>query len=197
MTFAAAERAQLAQLFHRVGPDAPTLCEGWSTRDLAAHLYVRENKFPINIEIWAPFSWRLDDAMDAQCTRDFDELVDDWAAGPSKRSPRYYLDGVMNTAEHFIHHEDVRRGDGVARPRDFSNAVNQELTKQLKMFARMSLRGKDKAYVLTPTGSQPITVGGMRGVAQKGDDVVRVSGQPGELLLWTSGRDVCDVTVSQ
>lgn len=197
MTFAAAERAQLAQLFHRVGPDAPTLCEGWSTRDLAAHLYVRENKFPISIEIWAPFSWRLDDAMDAQCTRDFDELVDDWAAGPSKRSPRYYLDGVMNTAEHFIHHEDVRRSDGVARPRDFSNAVNQELTKQLKMFAQLSLRGKDKAYVLTPTGGQPITVGGKRGVAQKGDDVVRVSGQPGELLLWTSGRDVCDVTVSQ
>ena len=26
------------------GPDEPTLCEGWNTRDLAAHLVLRESR---------------------------------------------------------------------------------------------------------------------------------------------------------
>src|ERR1700730_2184013 len=39
-----AERAALCDLFLQVGPDAPTLCEGWDTYDLAAHLVIRERK---------------------------------------------------------------------------------------------------------------------------------------------------------
>ena len=39
-----AERAALCDLFLRVGPDAPTLCEGWATDDLATHLVIRERK---------------------------------------------------------------------------------------------------------------------------------------------------------
>ena len=42
MTFAKSERAELCDLFDRVGPDAPTLCQGWATHDLAAHLWIRE-----------------------------------------------------------------------------------------------------------------------------------------------------------
>ena len=34
----AAERSELADLMLRLGPDEPTLCEGWTTRDLAAHV---------------------------------------------------------------------------------------------------------------------------------------------------------------
>src|SRR5262245_9679824 len=37
------ERAALCDLLDRVGPDRPTLCEGWTTNDLAAHLWVRES----------------------------------------------------------------------------------------------------------------------------------------------------------
>ena len=36
------ERLALCDLFDQLGPDQPTLCEGWSTYDLAVHLYVRE-----------------------------------------------------------------------------------------------------------------------------------------------------------
>ena len=39
-----AERAALCDLFVQVGPAAPTLCEGWATYDLAAHLVIRERK---------------------------------------------------------------------------------------------------------------------------------------------------------
>ena len=42
--FAVVERRHLAALLRRVGPDAPTLCEGWVTRDLAVHLIERDSR---------------------------------------------------------------------------------------------------------------------------------------------------------
>ncbi len=41
---ARAERAALADLMLEVGPDSPTLCGDWTTRDLAAHLVLRERR---------------------------------------------------------------------------------------------------------------------------------------------------------
>ena len=38
MSIAQRERAGLVEILRAVGPDAPTLCEGWTTRDLTAHL---------------------------------------------------------------------------------------------------------------------------------------------------------------
>ncbi|WP_309055235.1 maleylpyruvate isomerase N-terminal domain-containing protein, partial [Streptomyces sp.] len=43
-THATRERLLLADLLEAAGPDAPTLCEGWLTRDLAAHVVVRERR---------------------------------------------------------------------------------------------------------------------------------------------------------
>ena len=39
---ARAERLRLVDTARRAGEDAPTLCEGWTTRDLATHLIIRE-----------------------------------------------------------------------------------------------------------------------------------------------------------
>src|ERR1700751_191885 len=44
MSVAQRERAALVEILRAVGPDAPTLCEGWTTRDLVAHLVVRERR---------------------------------------------------------------------------------------------------------------------------------------------------------
>ena len=38
------ERSALCDTFETVGPDAPTLCSPWRTRDLAAHLVIREGR---------------------------------------------------------------------------------------------------------------------------------------------------------
>ena len=46
------ERAALCDLLDQLGPDAPTLCTGWTTRDLATHLYVRDR----NPRAWAGIS---------------------------------------------------------------------------------------------------------------------------------------------
>ena len=44
MTLARDERLDLCALLDQTGPQAPTLCEGWATRDLAAHLVLREHR---------------------------------------------------------------------------------------------------------------------------------------------------------
>jgi uncharacterized protein (TIGR03083 family) len=41
--FDAAERAQLSDLLRELGPSAPTLLPPWTTRDIAAHLVLREH----------------------------------------------------------------------------------------------------------------------------------------------------------
>src|SRR3954452_12509995 len=43
-SFTTRERRELADLLDRLGPGAPTLCEGWDTAHLAAHLVVRERR---------------------------------------------------------------------------------------------------------------------------------------------------------
>ena len=37
------ERLQLCDLLQELAPDAPTLCAGWTTSDMAAHLVLREH----------------------------------------------------------------------------------------------------------------------------------------------------------
>jgi len=45
LLFDAVERAQLSDLFDELGPEAPTLLAPWTTRDLAAHLVLRERDY--------------------------------------------------------------------------------------------------------------------------------------------------------
>ncbi len=44
MSYSREERLALCGLLEKTGPDAPTLCEGWNTGDLAAHLVLRERR---------------------------------------------------------------------------------------------------------------------------------------------------------
>ncbi len=37
------EREELCDLFLELGPEAATLCEGWTSTDLAAHLVLQEH----------------------------------------------------------------------------------------------------------------------------------------------------------
>src|SRR5215472_7366912 len=44
MSYARDERVALCALLADLGPDKPTLCAGWQTADLAAHLVLRERR---------------------------------------------------------------------------------------------------------------------------------------------------------
>lgn len=198
MSFASAERRRLADLFHELGPDVPTLCEGWTAHHLAAHLLVRENQPLAAAGMFvSPLAGRLESAMQTQLDRDFSAVVEEWAAGPGKLNPMRFADTVINTAEHFVHHEDLRRGGGLAEwePRDFSQAVDDQLYSSLATIARGLVKGSDKPVVFVAGGRKPVVAARGRGVAERGDDVVRVSGEPGELLLWAFGRDAVEVSV--
>lgn len=192
MTFAQKERQRLGELFLEVGPEAPTLDDGWQTQDLAIHLFVRERRpWAVPGMMLSALEPVLERETAKQQKRPYEDVVRDWAAGPP--APVRPFDAAMNTAEHFIHHEDVRRGDGVIEPRTFSTNVNKQLLNWAKRFGTLAFRGSDVPVVLTPPEQPAITLGGKAGVAEKGDHVVRVFGEPGELLLWVSGRDAAEV----
>lgn len=195
MSFAQRERARLAELFLEVGPDAPTLNEGWNTFDLAAHLLIRESK-PLALPgmFVDALSGMTEKETSKVKARPYTEVVNEWAAGPPVWIKPF--DAAMNTAEHFIHHEDVRRGGGEVRPRDFSRTVNAQLLALAKRFGAMTLRKAQAPVILTPPDLPPVTLGDKAGVAQRGDDVVRVSGAPSELLLWVSGRNAAEIELT-
>lgn len=196
MSFSSAERARLADLLIQLGPDEPTLCEGWDTRDMAVHLYLREHNPLAAAGMFAPpLAGQLAKASAKAGERDYPELVRDWAAGPGRFNPVRYIDPLMNTAEHFIHHEDVRRGDGVARPRDLSRAVEEQLYRALSSSAPRFLKNSTVPVILHPTGFPRIVAADKRGVSLDGEGVLSVTGDVGELLLWVFGRDVVELTM--
>jgi uncharacterized protein (TIGR03085 family) len=86
----------------------------------------------------------------------------------------------LNLLEYVIHHEDVRRGGhDPLEPRDLPRAEQDEVWKQLGLFA-LALR---KA----PVGVRLATPVGQTRVAKDGDGVT-LTGEPVELALWISGR---------
>ena len=114
------ERGVVCDLFVEFGPDAPTLCEGWSTTDLAAHLVVRERRPDSGPGlVWPPLSDYTDKVR--RTVRDrtsWTELVDRVRPGPPALLRPF--DGPMNTVEYFIHAEDVRRAQPGWEPRPLS-----------------------------------------------------------------------------
>ncbi|MFB1427908.1 TIGR03085 family metal-binding protein [Micrococcus endophyticus] len=195
-TFAAAERARLADLLLEKGPHAPTLCDGWSTRDLAAHLWLRESRPDAFAALFIPPLSRHLDRLTAETTRrDYAEVVREWAAGPSVLNPMRAADKHVNVAEHFIHLEDVRRGEAEAggalpAPRSFTEDEEAALYRALRRMAPLFLRKSTAPVVLQAPGRAPVTVA--REAVALGTPVT-VTGEVGELLLWASGRDAVHV----
>jgi len=191
MTAAQRERSALVDTLRRVGPDAPTLCAGWTTRDLAAHLVVRERRLDATPGIMVPFLAGYTAKVQDQMARShsWDDLVEMVASGPPIYSPFKLLDPVANLGEMFIHHEDVRRAGGPDsgwQPRVLDDSTVAALSRQLGLLSRMTL-GKLPAQVILQTtdGRQIARVG--RG------DAVTVTGEPPELVLFVAGRDAVRV----
>ena len=184
MTLAQQERAALVTTMRGVGPDHPTLCGDWSTRDLAAHLVVRERRIDaapgIMIPALAGYTARVQEQVAA--ADDWNVLLDKIASGPPLLSPFKLLDPVVNVAEMYIHHEDVRRAASGWEPRELDQDAVTALTRQVSLMARMALSKVPARVTLrTPEGKTLATAG-------RGDAVV-VTGAPLELLMFSSGRD--------
>lgn len=186
MSAAQHERAALVETLRSVGPDAPTLCEGWTTRDLAAHLVIREHRPDAGPGIVVPALASYTARVQKQVTEsnDWTELLDKIAAGPPLLSPFKLLDPLVNLNEMFIHHEDVRRAQPGWQPRTLDAGTVKALTRSLPVMARLTMAKVPARVALrTPEGKTLVTAG--RGPA------VTVTGAPEELLLFAVGREGC------
>ena len=184
MTAAQRERAALVSTMREAGPDAPTLCGDWTTRDLAAHLVVRERRLDATPGIMVPALAGYTEKVQRRtaAASEYDELLDKVASGPPMYSPFKVLDPVANMGEMYIHHEDVRRAQPDWEPRPLADATIKALTRSLPVMARLTMaKAPARVTLRTPQGRDVATVG-------KGRPVV-ITGELQELLLFISGRD--------
>lgn len=191
ITLAAGERRELCDLMDQVGPDAPTLCEGWTTRDLAAHLVVRESRpDAAGGIVLPPLARYMARVQSSIARRPWLELVDRVRHGPPWWSP-YSLPGLgdkLNTMEFFVHHEDVRRAAKGWEPRPAAPPRARMLWGHLRRVARVLYRNSPVGVVLrTPDGSER--------TARRGERSVTVVGSPEELTLHAFGRDQAIVEI--
>jgi uncharacterized protein (TIGR03085 family) len=185
------ERAALVTTMREVGPDQPTLCGEWTTRDLAAHLVVREGRLDaapgILIPALADYTERVQNQVAADS--DWNVLLDKIASGPPILSPFTLLDPLVNVSEMFIHHEDVRRAVSGWEPRAIDAGTAAAVARQVPFMARMAMsKVPGHVSLRTPEGKTLATAG-------RGPTVV-VTGEPLELLMFASGRNEARLTFS-
>lgn len=181
-TDAQRERAQLSDLLTTVGPDEPTLCGGWTTRDLAAHLVLRERRPDASGGIaLGPLAGRTERVQAELAAGDYGSLVDQLREGPPWWSPFWLLDTPVNALELFVHHEDVRRAREGWEPRPLPARQQDGLFRRLRLVARL-------AYRASPVGVRLERPDGLAVDARSGPRTVTLVGKPGELLLHALGR---------
>ena len=177
------DRLALCDLFDELGPDAPTLNEGWTTADLAAHLVARDRRpdsVPgLVLPALAPWSERVRRGV---LRRPYADIVEDLRSGPPKWSPlrRPAADRAGNTHEFFVHYEDVRRCRDDWEPRPLDPAAEADIWRVVRWFGRRAFRRSPVGVALRSDDHA------FR--AHRGMPAVTISGPPGEILLYAFGR---------
>ncbi|MFH8257444.1 TIGR03085 family metal-binding protein [Streptomyces roseolus] len=183
-THAKRERLLLADLLEAAGPDAPTLCEGWRTRDLAAHVVVRERRPDAAAGTIVPaLKERLERVQEEFAAKPYEELIRLVRTGPPRFSPFTIkqVDEGANVVEFYVHAEDVRRAQSGWSARELDPVFSDALWSRLEKTARLLGRKAPVGLVLRRPNGQTV-------VAHKGTPVVTVSGEPAELTMYLYGR---------
>jgi uncharacterized protein (TIGR03085 family) len=193
MRYARVERQALCDLLDQTGPGEPTLCDGWSTLDLAAHLVLRERRPDAGLSLLGgPLARRTSRMQRSLAERTpFPGLVTMIRNGPPRLSPLHVpgADERANTVEFFVHHEDIRRARPGWEPREIGPGLSDALWHRLKM-ARFILR-KAPVGVELARSDEPAPGAGARReriTAKARTPVVTVTGRPAELTMWVLGR---------
>ncbi|ANZ38454.1 TIGR03085 family protein [Lentzea guizhouensis] len=187
MGLARSERKALVELMTELGPEAPTLCSPWLTRDLAAHLAIRERRPDTAPGILVPaFAKWTEKVQDDYAHKAWSELLD------LVRTPPFWIqpvDELINAGEYFVHHEDVRRAQPDWEPRPYDASRERTLWKLLPITARMTYRS-------SPVGVTLVRPDGDHVVAKQGANGVVITGEVTELVMLAFGRDQVRVEYS-
>jgi uncharacterized protein (TIGR03085 family) len=182
----------VADLLTKLGPDQPTLCAGWKTLDLAAHLVIRERRPDAGLGVLGgPLAGHTRRVQDRRISRStFPQLVDLVRTGPPRLS-LFALPGADdrgNTVEYFVHHEDIRRAQPGWEPRDLSPGLSDLLWQRLRL-AKLMLRRAPVGVEFAreadawQEGDAPLRI-----TAKARAPMVTVTGTPAELTMWAFGR---------
>jgi uncharacterized protein (TIGR03085 family) len=187
------EREGLCDLMRELGPKAPTILEPWTTRDLAAHLVVREHDYVAapGLVVAGPWGRYAERRRKALTSTDYAALLAMIRSGPRGFFRIGWVRRVPNLNEFFVHHEDVRRANGLD-PRTNTAAFDEALWGNVGFapwFLARRLRGVGLELEWAGKGRmQPV---------RRGRPMARLTGLPGELLLYLFGRrSVARVEVS-
>ena len=203
----AAERAALADALTDAGPHRPTLCDGWTTTELAAHLVSRERRPDAAAGILVPALAGWSDRVRGKYVgRSYADLVEAIRTGPPWTSMMAIpgVDARANLVEHFVHCEDVRRAGPGWTARELPDDRQDALWASISSFGRMLFRRSPVSVTLrTPDGrtkqvinrsdgtegrpSRPNGHPGRSG-AQVEEHGVHLVGLPAELTLYSYGR---------
>jgi uncharacterized protein (TIGR03085 family) len=181
----AVERERLCDLLRELGPEAPTLLGPWTTHDLAAHLVLREHDSRAAPGLVVPGAWaRYAERHRRVLTRrDYSALLTTIRSGPPRGFFRIgWVRRVANLNEFFVHHEDVRRANGL-EPRTNAASLDEALWRNVGLaswFLARRLRGVglELEWAATTRVAR----------ARRGTTTARLTGPPGELLLYLFGR---------
>ncbi len=190
---ARAERVSLCDLFEELGPNAPTLLGDWTTRDLAAHLVMRERRLDAAPGIAVPALARYAEHVRiGETERPWTELMALVRDGPPVWSPMRVpaIDTLVNSVEFFVHHEDVRRAQAQWAPRELPSDLEDALAASLHRMGRVLTRSAKGIglSLRTPTGD-PLRL-------RRGEPTVAIDGPVGEGVLYVYGRkDVAAVSL--
>jgi uncharacterized protein (TIGR03085 family) len=181
----AIEREGLCDLMDELGAEAPTLLAPWTTHDLAAHLVIREHDYRAAPGLVVPGAWgRLAERRRVVlAAREYATLIMMIRSGPPRGMFRIgWVRDVANLNEFFVHHEDVRRANGLD-PRTNAVALDEALWRNVGVapwFLTRHLRGV--GLELEWVGTTHVRR------ARRGNPTARLTGLPGELLLYLFGR---------
>jgi len=181
--YARRERSEMADLLLQTGPDAPTLCAGWTTRDLAAHLVVRERRPDASLSVLVPpLAGHGEHVRKAKAAQPYERVV------AEVRTPPWWsmvsnplTDEMFNTLEFFIHHEDVRRGAPGWAPRELDAGEQKAIWRGVRFAARTGLRRLRVPMLLRSPGYGEVRVGDQEPQAT-------LTAEPSELAMFVSGR---------
>jgi uncharacterized protein (TIGR03085 family) len=180
---ARSERTGLCDLLNELGPEAATLCDGWLTKDLAAHLFVRERR-PLampGLLVGGALAKLTDVSMESALrSHGYDALVAKVRSGPPLLARR--LDEIVNLAEFFVHFEDVRRAAPAWERRD-DPALDSAL------WALLGRRGRMLARKVRGAGLELERPDGERIVARRAEPRAVLRGGVQDLVLFLCGRD--------